>query len=84
VCLGIPMKLVERSGTEAVAELSGVRRAVLLDMVPEAELGQYVIIHAGYAIQLMDETEALEVLELLRKVLPDEELEPGGVKERAP
>jgi hydrogenase expression/formation protein HypC len=72
MCLGIPMRLIERNGNQAVAELSGVRREVMLDLCPEAEIGEYVIIHAGYAIQRMGETEAQEVLDLLKEYLKDE------------
>jgi hydrogenase expression/formation protein HypC len=65
MCLAIPMKLVELDGRGGTAEVSGVRRAVLLDLLPEAVLGDYVIVHAGYAIQRLDEADALEILETL-------------------
>jgi len=54
-------------GGLAIAEvdISGVKRQVSLDLVPEAEEGQYVLVHAGFAIQIIDEQEAEETLKLL-------------------
>jgi len=65
VCLGIPMKLVRVDGTVGTAEVDGVSRKVMLDLLPEAAVGDYVIVHAGYAIQSLDEKEAKETLALL-------------------
>ncbi len=65
MCLGVPMKLTELQGREGKAELDGVSRKVGLDLVPEAKVGDYVIVHAGYAIQILDEQSAKETLELL-------------------
>jgi len=68
MCLAIPMKLVERHDTLGVAELEGVRREVSLLLEPEAKLGDYLLVHAGYAIGVVDEAEAQATLELLRQV----------------
>ncbi|MDD4857144.1 MAG: HypC/HybG/HupF family hydrogenase formation chaperone [Candidatus Krumholzibacteria bacterium] len=68
MCLGIPMIIVEKSGNDAVAESSGVRKNIRLDLLDGAGIGDYVLIHAGYAIERLDEQEALETLELLRQV----------------
>jgi len=62
------MMLVEVEGQSGLAELGGVRRSVRLDLVPEARLGDYVLVHAGYAIQVMDEAAAEETMELLREM----------------
>jgi hydrogenase expression/formation protein HypC len=70
MCLGIPMKLTAVQGREGRAELNGVSRTIGLDLVPEARVGEYVIIHAGYAIQVLDEVSALETLELLAQIGP--------------
>ena len=69
MCLAVPMQLTERDGAQGVAVVAGVRRRVLLDLVPEAAVGDYLIVHAGYAIQLLDEAEANEILATLREVL---------------
>ena len=68
MCLGIPMLIVERSGNDAVAESAGVRKSIRLDLLETAAIGDYVLIHAGYAIERLDTEEALETLELLRQV----------------
>ncbi len=68
MCLAVPMRLVERRETLGVAELDGVRREVSLMLQPEAKVGDYVLIHAGYAIGLVDEAEANETLALLRQI----------------
>jgi hydrogenase expression/formation protein HypC len=66
MCLAIPMKLIEKSNElEGVAELWGVRRQVSLMLAPEAEVGDHVLLHAGYAIGIVDEEEARETLKML-------------------
>ncbi len=68
MCLGIPMRIVERDGEAAVVESGGVRKEIRLDLVRDAAVGDYVLVHAGYAIERLDESEALETLDLLRQV----------------
>ncbi|MFA4948208.1 MAG: HypC/HybG/HupF family hydrogenase formation chaperone [Candidatus Krumholzibacteriia bacterium] len=68
MCLGIPMLIMERSGNDAIVESGGVRKSVRLDLLDTAAIGDYVLIHAGYAIEKLDTEEALETLELLRQV----------------
>ena len=67
MCLAIPMKLLERNELEGTVELDGVRRSISLMLLPEAEVGQHVLVHAGYAIGAVDEEEALKTLEILRE-----------------
>jgi hydrogenase expression/formation protein HypC len=67
MCLAIPMVLVERNEFEGVAEIDGVRRQISLMFLPEAEAGDYVLVHAGYAIGQVDADEAAKTLELLRE-----------------
>lgn len=67
MCLAIPMLLTERTELEGVVELDGVRRTVSLMLLPEAEVGEHVLIHAGYAIGAVDAEEAELTLELLRE-----------------
>jgi len=68
MCLGIPMRIVERTGDDAVVESGGVRRSIRCDLLRSVAVGEYVLVHAGYAIERLDEAEALETLDLLRKV----------------
>jgi hydrogenase expression/formation protein HypC len=67
MCLAIPMRLIERSEMDGVVEVEGVRRNVSLMLLPDAEVGQHLLIHAGYAIGAVDEAEAAKTLELLRE-----------------
>lgn len=67
MCLAIPMKVIEKTEFDALVELDGVQRRISLMLTPEAEVGQHVLIHAGYAIGTVDEEEALRTLELLRE-----------------
>jgi hydrogenase expression/formation protein HypC len=68
MCLGIPMKLESVEGRTGLAALDGVARKVALDLVPDARVGDFVIVHAGYAIQILDEQSAQETLELLAEI----------------
>jgi hydrogenase expression/formation protein HypC len=68
MCLGIPMKIVEMDGKNAVAEAGGIRKQIRLDLLADAAVGEYVLIHTGYAIERIDEAEALETLELIQQV----------------
>jgi hydrogenase expression/formation protein HypC len=66
MCLAIPMVLIEKNEFGGVAEIDGVRREISVMYVPEAEVGDYVLVHAGFAIGQIDEAEAAKTLELLR------------------
>jgi hydrogenase expression/formation protein HypC len=58
---------MERTEMEGVVELDGIRRTISLMLLPEAEVGQHVLVHAGYAIGAVDEAEAAATLDLLRE-----------------
>lgn len=58
-------------------QFAGVSRLVSLDLVPEAESGDYVMVHVGYAISRVDVGEATESLRILRGMVPDSESELG-------
>jgi len=68
MCLAIPMRLLERGELEGTAELDGVRRRIGLMLCPEARPGEFVLVHAGYAIGTIDESEAARTLELIGEV----------------
>ena len=72
MCLAIPLKIVEINGNTAVGEALGMKRGIRVDFIPEPKLGDYVIVHAGFAIERLPEGQALEDLEAwgeLRDVL---------------
>ena len=68
MCLAVPGKVVEVKGEEAKVDFSGVVKTVRLDLLPEVKVGDYVIVHVGYAIQKLDEEEALETLKILKEM----------------
>lgn len=68
MCLAIPAKVVEINGSNAKVDFGGTFRDVNLSLV-EAKKGDYVLVHAGYAIQVMDEKEANETLKLWEEML---------------
>jgi hydrogenase expression/formation protein HypC len=69
MCLAVPGKVIEIDRTVdpmmATADFGGVRRRVCVAWVPEAKVGDYVIVHVGFAISLLDEEAARRTLELL-------------------
>ena len=66
MCLAVPAKVVTLEDDRmAKVEVSGVVRQVALDLVPETKVGDYVIVHVGFAIQRLDESEAQKTLALL-------------------
>jgi len=77
MCLAIPAQIRSVNGLEGEVEIGGVGRTVSLWLTPEAQVGDYVYVHTGYAISVVDAEEALESLRLLRELAetyPEEEL----------
>jgi len=79
MCLAIPSKIVKIENSMAVIDVDGVKREASLLLLDDAAVGDYVIVHAGFAIHKIDEQAALETLNLLREAadyvdnLPKEE-----------
>jgi hydrogenase expression/formation protein HypC len=68
MCLSVPGKIVRIKKNMARVDVGGTLRDISLDLCPEVSIGEYVLIHAGFAIQKVDEEEAKETLDLLRKM----------------
>ena len=72
MCLGVPGKIIEIYEKESMkmgkVDFGGVIRETCFDFVPEAKIGDYTIIHVGFAISLLSEEEALSTLEMLREI----------------
>ncbi len=81
MCLAVPGKIVSIEGEDlarsARVSFGGIVKQVSLAYVPEAEVGDYAIVHVGFAISLFDEDEALQTLEYLKQMGELEELEPS-------
>ncbi|HHF98467.1 HypC/HybG/HupF family hydrogenase formation chaperone [Candidatus Aerophobetes bacterium] len=69
MCLAIPVKLVLREENKGWVEMGNTKREVDLTLLPDAKVGDYVLVHAGFAISKVEEKEAEELLELLSKIL---------------
>jgi hydrogenase expression/formation protein HypC len=67
MCLAIPSKITKIDNLMAVIDVDGVRREASLLLVEDAQVGDYVIVHAGFAISKIDEQAALETLALLKE-----------------
>jgi len=68
MCLAVPVKVVSIEGNEADVEIGGVKRRVSIMLTPEAKVGDYVLLHTGYAINVIDEAEAQETLKILEEM----------------
>lgn len=77
MCLGVPGKIVEiyeKGGLKmAKVDFGGIFREACLDYVPEAKIGDYCVIHVGFAISLLSEEEAQDTLSLLKEITDIEE-----------
>ena len=63
MCLAVPLKLIEINGNDAVGEAMGMKRAVRVDFIQNPKIGDYVMVHAGFAIERLPEQQAMEDLE---------------------
>lgn len=68
MCIAVPMKIVRIEGDRGLVDIGTTEREVGLQLVPDVQEGDYVIVHAGFAIQVLDEKEALETLALFREM----------------
>lgn len=80
MCLAVPGKILTIDGTEPIlrtgkVQFGGIVKEVHLAYLPEAKVGDYVIVHVGFAISIVDEKEATRVFEYLREM---DEMEEGG------
>ena len=69
MCLGVPMQVMSIDGEMAVCEIDGVRREASLMMVDGIAIGDFVVIHAGFAIEKLDEEDARETLQIFRELI---------------
>lgn len=68
MCLAVPMQVIKIEGTESIVELGGVKKKVNLQLLDNIKLGDYVLVHAGFAIQKVDEKEAEETISLVKEM----------------
>jgi hydrogenase expression/formation protein HypC len=86
MCLAIPALVKKAEGGSGLVEIGGIERSVSFTLTPEAKVGDYVLLHTGFAISVLDPEDALETLQLLRELAEHYPVEPdfGPVAEEAP
>ncbi len=68
MCIAVPLKIISIKGKMGIGELGGVRRKISLMLLDKVEVGDYVLLHAGFAINKLETKEAEELLQLLREM----------------
>ena len=68
MCLAVPLKITSIDGMDAVAERDGVRRKIRIDLLKNPKIGEYVMVHAGFAIERLNEEQAQQNLEAAKEV----------------
>lgn len=68
MCLAVPLKLIEINGKTATGEAMGMKREVRVDFIPDPKIGDFVIVHAGFAIERLPEQQAMDDLEAWEEV----------------
>lgn len=68
MCLAVPGKIIEIQDLLATVDISGVTRKISLMLLPETKIGEFVLVHAGFAIQAIDEEEVKKTLELFKEL----------------
>ncbi len=70
MCLGIPMEILSKKGDRAMVRSSGTSREINIGLLKDVRMGDYVIVHAGFAIEKVDKKRAKETLEILKEMQP--------------
>lgn len=72
MCLAVPGKIIEIKDSNAVVDFGGAKREVSVSLTPSAKINDYVLVHAGFSIQLLDPMEARETLRLFKEIYENE------------
>ncbi|MFX0105106.1 MAG: HypC/HybG/HupF family hydrogenase formation chaperone [Candidatus Hodarchaeota archaeon] len=74
MCLAIPGKILEIKGNSALVDFDGIKQNVIIALIQNPEIGKFVIVHAGYAIEMMDEKDAIEAINQWKELAEDQDL----------
>lgn len=72
MCLAVPGKVLTIENNKGVIEIGKMRREVFMHLLPDAKVGEYVLVHAGCAVETIDEEEAKKTLELIKELIEGE------------
>ena len=75
MCLAIPGKILEIKENSALVDFDGIKQNVIVALIQNPEIGKYVIVHAGYAIEMINEKEAKEAIEQWKEIAEDQNLD---------
>ena len=75
MCLAIPGKIVSIDGNSALVDFDGIEQKIIIALVLNPEVGKYVIVHAGYAIEQMEEKDAMEAIKQWKEIAEDQNLD---------
>ncbi|MFW9881326.1 MAG: HypC/HybG/HupF family hydrogenase formation chaperone [Candidatus Thorarchaeota archaeon] len=75
MCLAIPGKILNIDGNSALVDFDGIKQKVIIALIQKPEVGKFVIVHAGYAIEQMDEKDALEAIEQWKEFAEEQNLD---------
>ncbi len=81
MCLAVPSKIIEINDSIAKVDVDGVIRETSMMLIDNAKIGDYVIVHAGFAISKVDEEAALQTLQDMRNILAAEAQENSGLND---
>ena len=72
MCLGVPLKVIKIHGKEAVGEINNITKKIRIDFVPNVQIGDFVMVHAGFALDVMEKEDANETIDILNQVMEKE------------
>lgn len=75
MCLAIPGKILNIDGNSALVDFDGIKQKVIIALIQNPEVGKFIIVHAGYAIEMMDEKDALEAIEQWKELAEEQNLD---------
>jgi hydrogenase expression/formation protein HypC len=75
MCLAIPGKILQINGDSALIDFDGIKQNVIIALIQNPKIGKYVIVHAGYAIEQINEEEAMEAIEQWKEIAEDQDLD---------
>jgi len=75
MCLAIPGKILSIDGNSALIDFDGIKQKVIIALILDPKVGKFVIVHAGYAIEMMDEKDALEAIDQWKELAEEQNLD---------
>jgi hydrogenase expression/formation protein HypC len=79
MCLAIPGKILKIDGNSALVDFDGLTQNVIIALIQNPEVGKFVIVHAGYAIEMMNEIDALEAIDQWKELAEEQNLDLSDV-----